>query len=249
MELNHANIAIAGESNTGLNRSHNEDNFLICCPPGGAAVLALIADGIGGHAQGEIASYICCREVFKAAKQTDPTDWDAGFLRQALLNGNRRIFDRNLSELRERPMGCTVAAAVFHRDHFIVANAGDSRVYEYIAGAETPLNQLSVDHRPQIREGRRSRKKREHLGLITRSLGTCLDLELELNTFDRDPRARFLLCSDGLYSGMPESVLAGLLGSELPVRQVTGKLMREALLSGSHDNISIICAGPQEVEQ
>ena len=249
MEYNHAQLAIAGESNVGLNRSHNEDNFLICTPPGGSAVLALIADGIGGHAQGEIASYICCREVFKAAMAADPAEWDEKFLFEALQKANSRIFHRNFSELRERPMGCTVAAAVFHLDHFIVANAGDSRIYEYNCHADTALTQLSVDHRPVTKEGRHHRKHRESYNLITRSLGTQKELQIDMNTFPRSSESRFLLCSDGLYSGVPDSVFAGLLGSDLPVRAVTGKLMREALLSGSHDNISIICAGPPEMEQ
>ena len=248
MEYNHAQLAIAGESNVGLTRSHNEDNFLICTPPGGAAVLALIADGIGGHAQGEIASYICCREVFKAAMATDSANWDEKFLRDALQNANARIFNRNFSELRSRPMGCTVAAAIFHRDHFIIANAGDSRIYEYNHNDAPALNQLTEDHRPAAREGHHSRKRRESYNLISRSLGTQRQVMLDVKSFPRAPEARFLLCSDGLYSGVPDSVFAGLLGSDLPVRTVTGKLMREALLSDSHDNISIICAGPQEME-
>ena len=249
MEYNHAQLAIAGESNVGLNRSHNEDNFLICTPPGGMAVLALIADGIGGHAQGEIASFICCREVFKAAMTTDSANWDEKFLLNALRKANERIFHRNFSELRVRPMGSTVAAAVFHRDHFIIANAGDSRFYEYNRQAKTPLTQLSEDHRPIAKEGRHRRKSRETYNLISRSLGTQREVMIDLKTFPRSPESRFLLCSDGLYSGVPDSVFAGLLGSGQPVRTVTGKLMREALLSGSHDNISIICAGPPETEQ
>ena len=73
MALNRADVVLAGESNTGLARSHNEDNFLIFVPPEGAAALAVIADGIGGHGRGETASAICCAELYRAAAHTDFT--------------------------------------------------------------------------------------------------------------------------------------------------------------------------------
>ena len=146
-------------------------------------------------------------------------------------------------------MGCTVAAAIFHRDCVVIANAGDSRIYEYNPGTIQPLRQLSVDHRPPRREGRHRRRRDAAHNIITRAMGTQMLLELELQTLPRPEKAKYLLCSDGLYSGVPESVFSGLLGSDRPMRSVTGTLMREALLSGARDNISIICAGPEEPEQ
>ena len=244
MGSNRANIELAGESNTGLSRSHNEDNFLVYTPPEGAAALAAIADGIGGHGRGETASALCCAELYRAAAATDSSGWDEKFLRTALLAANTRIFDRNLAELRTRPMGCTVVAAVFFADRLIVASAGDSRLYEYDPENPVPLRQYTVDHRPAVREGRRNRD--EMSNFVSRSLGTHKYVDLDVKTYPRPARARYLLCSDGLYSVLPDSMFSGLLGSETAIRGVTGKLICDALLAGSHDNITAICAGPGE---
>ena len=243
MGSNRANIVIAGESNTGLTRSHNEDNFLVYTPEGGCAALAVIADGIGGHGKGETASAICCAELYRAAAATDSAGWDEKFLLNALSAANTRIFDRNFSELRSRPMGCTVVAAIFFADRLIVASAGDSRLYEYDAANPVPLRQYTVDHRPQTR--REFRRKNDLCNFVSKSVGTHKHVDMDIKTYIRPANARYLLCSDGLYSVMPDSMFSGLLGSGMTVREVTGKLVCDALLAGSRDNITVICAGPE----
>ena len=65
MSINKARLEIAGESNIGLTRRHNEDNFLIYAPPGGEGVMAVVADGIGGHSRGEIASYTVAKSLLE----------------------------------------------------------------------------------------------------------------------------------------------------------------------------------------
>ena len=107
------NITFAGESNIGTVRHHNEDNFLIYNPPGQEAAVAMVADGIGGHSRGEVASYICCSEMLAAARKTDCRKWDKDFLLTTLAKINRRIFNFNFRGHRLRPMGCTVVAAIF----------------------------------------------------------------------------------------------------------------------------------------
>ena len=246
MNNNRANITLAGESNTGLTRSHNEDNFLVYAPPGGEAVLAAVADGIGGHGKGENASYICCRELFAAAGRTESSRWDEKFLFDTLNEANRKIFERNFAERRTKPMGCTVVAAIFFRDRIIFANAGDSRLYEYDPDGAAHFSQLSVDHRPRRREG--IGLKDEFSNFVCRSLGPQFQVEFELQTRPRPPQARYLLCSDGLYSQLPDSQLAGVLGSDMSIRAMTGKLMCDALLAGTRDNITLICAGNQTPE-
>jgi protein phosphatase len=246
MNINRANISVAGESNIGTSRSHNEDNFLIVEPPGGDAVLCAIADGIGGHGHGEIASRICIRELGKAVMQYDSSSWDEKFLLDALNRANARIFECNYAERRPRPMGCTVIAVIFTCDKLITAFAGDSRLYEYDPDKKEPLRQLSTDHRPRRQEGRFYGLKDELSNFVCRSLGTQKHVVVEQRTFPRAAQAHYLLCSDGLYSAVPDQMLAGMLNSGLPVRKMTGKLMCEALLGGAKDNITLICAGSRE---
>ena len=243
MNINQAQLEIAGESNIGLTRRHNEDNFLIYAPPGGEGVMAVVADGIGGHSRGEIASYICCRELFTAAKKC--THWDKNFLLDALIQANKQIFDFNFKGKRAKPMGCTVVAALFVRDKVICASAGDSRMYEFTRSTDgKPLRQITTDHRPEGYDELFRAGKIRSISLVSRSLGTAKHLEPDLQEFPRPADARYLLCSDGLYNRQPDQLFAGLLGSSFSARKITGELIRSALLAGERDNITVICATP-----
>ncbi len=248
MNINQAQLEIAGESNIGLVRHHNEDNFLIYAPPGGDSVLAVVADGIGGHSRGETASYICCRELFKAAR-TAPV-WDKDFLHRSLIEANRKIFDFNFKGQRVKPMGCTVVAAVFSRERVICASAGDSRMYEFSRLAnQKSLRQLTTDHRPEGYEELFSSGELRYTNLVSRSLGTAKHLEIDILEISRPDDARYLLCSDGLYNRQPDQLLAGILGSDRSARKITGELIRGALLAGERDNITVICAAPVRKEK
>ncbi|MBE6355853.1 MAG: serine/threonine-protein phosphatase [Lentisphaerae bacterium] len=249
MNRNFAELEIAGESNIGTIRHHNEDNFLIFAPPGGSAVLAVVADGIGGHSRGEVASFICCRELFLAAKQLDSSCWDKKFLLDTLQGANDRIFNFNYRGRRVKPMGCTVVAAIFTRDTVICASAGDSRMYEFFrAPGQKPLRQITTDHRPQGYDDLKNGNMFRYTNLISRSLGTAKYLQIDTHEFPRRPKAKYRLCSDGLYNRKPEQVLAGVLGSDLTVRQTVSSLLRETLLSGERDNITVICAADAKKE-
>ena len=248
MNINHAQLEIAGESNIGLVRHHNEDNFLIYAPPGGDSVLAVVADGIGGHSRGEVASYICCRELFTAARSVPV--WNRDFLHRALTEANRKIFDFNFKGQRAKPMGCTVVAAIFYRDTVIWASAGDSRMYEFSRMTDhKPLRQLTTDHRPEGYEELRSTGKLHCTNLVSRSLGTAKHLEIDIQEIPRPADAGYLLCSDGLYNRLPEQLLAGIMGSNRSARKITGELIREALLAGERDNITVICTAPVRKEK
>ncbi len=243
---NLAKITLAGESNIGLTRKHNEDSFLVLSPPGGSSALAMISDGIGGHSKGELASYICCREIFRAAMAVDSAKWDENFLKAALQHANDRIYNLNCLGIRIPPMGCTVVAAVFFSDHIIVASAGDSRLYEYDREKNPALNQLTTDHRPGAKELHRHHvRRRRSKNMVSLSIGTQKHVEPEIKIYPRSPGARYLLCSDGLYSKLPDALFAGMLGSEYSPREITGKLLREALLAGERDNITLICGAPE----
>lgn len=140
-------------------------------------------------------------------------------------------------------MGCTVVAALFSAEKVIIAHAGDSRFYEFFrTGSEHPLRQLTADHRPEGYENLCKQDIFRHTSLISRSLGTTKHPEIELQEIPRRKNARYLLCSDGLYNHLPQQLITGLLGSDLTPRQITGELIRSALLAGEKDNITVICA-------
>ena len=138
MLSNLAGIRLAGESTPGLVRKQNEDAFVCLVPPGGRAALAVVADGIGGHVNGGTASLICCRDLVRAFERRG-TGFPGGaaeaeaFLEETVLAVNEKLFRRNRIECQARPMGSTVAAAIFTPEELVTVHAGDSRVYEWNA--------------------------------------------------------------------------------------------------------------------
>lgn len=236
------NITFAGESNIGTVRHHNEDNFLICNPPGQEAAVAMVADGIGGHSRGEVASYICCSEMLAAARKTNCRKWDKNFLLTTLEKINRRIFEFNFRGQRLRPMGCTVVAAIFSPEKILYAHAGDSRFYEFFREeGKAPLRQLTTDHRPENFKELQEEFFR-HTSLISNAVGTAENPDFEYGETERKKGAKYLLCSDGLYNHLPIQMLTGIIGSDLTPRQIAGQLVRNAMLAGEKDNITVICA-------
>jgi protein phosphatase len=249
MNINFAQLEIAGETNCGTVRTRNEDNFIIFAPENGSAVLAAVADGIGGHSHGEVASHICCKTLLQAARSVNSASWTKEFLFETLQSANERIFNYNFADRRIKPMGCTVAAAIFFRDRVITASAGDSRIYEYLkVSGRAPLKQLTVDHRPENFRKLRRDPRFSKISLISRSLGTNKFLKLDIAEFPRDKEAKYLICSDGLYGSLNDLVLAGILGDASSMRSKTSSLVRGAIVAGEHDNITVICAGTAERE-
>ncbi|MEI3002331.1 MAG: protein phosphatase 2C domain-containing protein [Victivallis sp.] len=146
---NRAGVIMAGESNLGLHRKRNEDNFCCYAPPGRKCALAVVADGVGGHANGAVASLICCRDLAEAFRRmAEPEenlpDAAAVFLRDKIRKINRKVFSRNYFEQVVRPMSSTIVAAVFMPEAVLLASAGDSRMYEFHPA--DGLVQLSTDH-------------------------------------------------------------------------------------------------------
>ena len=118
---NRAGIIMAGESNLGLYRKRNEDNFCCYAPPERDYALAIVADGVGGHSNGAMASLICCRDMaekFRKQPKKEPLTEEtaAAFLRDTIREINCKVFDRNYFERVRRPMCSTIVAAVFLRD-------------------------------------------------------------------------------------------------------------------------------------
>lgn len=250
--MNGAGIRIAAESSPGMVRKHNEDSFICLRLPERSSVLAAVADGVGGHCNGGIASLVCCRDLARAYQRTCDAELETPgggeeFLNTALGRSNRRLFERNAAEHHPRPMGSTIVAALFFSDQIVVASAGDSRMYELTG--EGALIQLTTDHTfasEFAREfGRVPRCSPAMENVIARAVGPRHDLELDILRKPRTPRSRYLLCSDGAYRYWPEEALRDLLSRAASPREAVGLAMRRALLAGGRDNITVIAAFPE----
>ncbi len=252
---NHAGVAMAGETNLGLYRRRNEDNFCCYVPTDRENALAVVADGVGGHADGAMASLICCRDLAEAFRllQKPVTSSDAviaSFLRDTIRRINRKVFERNYFERVRLPMSSTVVAAVFYSSKVFLASAGDSRMYEF--HPRDGLVQLSTDHtfsaefareHGYIPPGAETMKN-----LIARAIGPRSELEPELHTLPRRPESRYLLCSDGASGCVPAEELARIMGSAATPRAAVNGIMRRALLAGARDNITVLVIFPAQEE-
>ena len=146
-------------------------------------------------------------------------------------------------------MGCTAVAAFFTRSLITVLNIGDSRFYEYLPGRDEPLKQITTDHHPDdetleklsaaYKISKNSLKQR----VLLYSLGTRHEFMPDIFTIVPLPGAVYMLCSDGLSGFVPEERIAAILSeSTLPVRKLTSALIREALVFGGQDNVTVITA-------
>ena len=237
----------AGESHLGLARRKNEDSFCFAFSPDGKILLAVVADGIGGHSRGEKASYICCRELVsaflkEASRREGTADRWRTFLSRELERINGEIYIRNRANRALRPMGTTVNSCLFLENEIIMANAGDSRLYE-VNGAEEAV-QLSTDHSFKAVSAEHAAHGMENV--IYRALGLYRNFEYDLESFSPRAGARYLLCTDGMYRCMDAGRVGTVLRETSSPQTALNVFMRSALVAGGRDNITGIAVFPKD---
>lgn len=245
-------IEAVGASHVGMKRECNEDNLLVLPEEG----VFVVADGMGGHASGEVASGMAVREIaeFFRTSTADPEvtwpfkmDRARGYAENRLLGAirlaNRRIHERARDSSRYRGMGTTLAAICFAEGAAVICWAGDSRVYRLRRGK---LVQLSEDHSLLNDYLKTKRLKPEdaesfpHKHVILRALGMKDNVEIDVV---RDQPAEgdvYLVCSDGLTGMVPDAGLAEVLSSAGDLRQAAQELVDRANAAGGHDNVTVV---------
>ncbi|HVX60179.1 MAG TPA: PP2C family serine/threonine-protein phosphatase [Pirellulales bacterium] len=240
-------IKHAAISDVGLRRSNNQDSFAVALagsPEFWArrGHLFMVADGMGAHAAGELASKMATDSV-PHTYHTLIEEPPAGAIRQAIEDANGRIHTRGQANLDFRGMGTTTSALLLMPEGAIVAHVGDSRVYRV---RDSRIDQLSFDH-SLVWEMMAAGKIREQevpsyipKNIITRSLGPAPQVEIDLEgPFPLAPGDTFLLCSDGLSGQVSDEELGALL-SVLPPQESAQTLVDLANLRGGPDNITVI---------
>lgn len=239
------NFIAAGESHKGCVRLQNEDNFCFAVVPQGYC-LAAVADGVGGHTGGEIASYLCChrllldwKDFFK--KNAAPSDAElAGFLDRVIKAANADIYSANLESRHFRPMCTTVAAAVFTPCMVLVAHVGDSRVY---CCRGKSCRQLTIDHtllNEMYEKGVTDSADLPGAHVISRALGGQNHIKVELHSYFHHPEDRYLICSDGLSGCWLDDEIASTLAEASTPRAASGTFVRETLRRGAIDNVTAV---------
>lgn len=227
----------AALTDQGKKRKHNED-ALLARPD---LRFWLVADGMGGHAAGDVASKI----IVEALEAVQPADELASFVDSAiglLESANRTIRDYAVARQGGSTMGATVVSFLAGKQHGACIWAGDSRLYRLRDGA---LEQLTRDHSEVQRlvdEGLLTADEAENhpnANVITRAVGGAPELLLDTRVFDLAVGDRYLLCSDGLYNELLPEKISELL--QLPdVSEVVRSLIEATLDHGARDNVSVV---------
>ncbi len=195
----------------------------------------IVADGMGGHVRGDLASRTVLEALRERASAEDVPSW-----REALLFANDRLYDL----MGERPellgLGATVVGVAFSRDSLIYFNVGDSRAYRHSRGVLEQVSHDDVPHAPRrLRSGLGSRQITQSLGgrrartRITPHITSALPLL---------PDETILLCSDGLTDMVSDATIRKVLDEAAEPALAARRLLDAALKAGGHDNISVVIA-------
>ncbi|HUK20795.1 MAG TPA: Stp1/IreP family PP2C-type Ser/Thr phosphatase [Gemmatimonadales bacterium] len=234
-------ITSSGRSDVGIIRSGNEDSFIMVPERG----IWVVADGMGGHAAGEVASEMAVRFVARElGSLLDASDETAAErMRAAIRAANGAIFQRTLTEHDKRGMGTTVTALVLHDGRFLIGQVGDSRAYLY---RENRLIQLTKDHsyvQEQVDAGYltpEQARSHPYSNVITRCVGANNEVLPDIYVGALKPKDLFLLASDGLTGMLEDQELGDLLGANRAPQETVDLLIAEANRRGGLDNITAI---------
>jgi protein phosphatase len=232
-------IQVWGVSDPGLKRENNQDSYLIDESLG----LFVVADGMGGHKGGEVASLMAvetAREIIAKpqVKELAPRD----LLRLIYQEASLRIFERAKVDSSLSGMGTTMVMALLREEVLFIANVGDSRAY--LIG-ETHIWQLTEDHsliNEQIRAGIVSAENAHRVvakNVITRSVGYEREVVCDIVERDIRPGEIYLLCSDGLHGLVNEKRIVDIVESS-EIDNAAQYLIEEAKRNGGDDNITVV---------
>lgn len=234
-------MQIESATHQGLVRQNNEDRFLVKHFENGTTLLAL-ADGMGGHAGGEIAAELALENLIVLS--FDASDPGGGLL-AAFGEAHKAILDAARFDSALIGMGTTLTAALIFNKTAYWVHVGDSRLYLFHAGN---LDQVTCDHTipgELLRRGEISREQaRVHpYGNVLMRCAGCQRFEPETGAFEIEAGDLLMLSSDGLHDLIPDSLLKSILARDTSLADKLDKMFNRCLAAGGRDNITSILAG------
>ncbi len=235
-------MKVAGITDVGRVRANNEDSIFFSSEPVGSLPnLFIMADGMGGHNAGEVASSLATLLFKKYIEEHESTE-TLDLLVEALLFANAKVFEDSIQNAAHFGMGTTLSACVVS-DKLYIVHIGDSRIYLLSDGI---LKQLSIDHsfvNEMVRNGQLTEseaKNHQKKNILIKVLGT--DSKVDADAFSHPVKAgdRILLCSDGLTDMLEDEDIAEILVSSHDCEVLTRTLVDKANDRGGNDNISAI---------
>ena len=242
------------ESDTGKVREVNEDSVAVLKRPNGL-LLAIVADGMGGHKAGDVASKMTVDQLSQYFLKDEAVsfltlDSKRKWLSERIQTVNRVVFEHSLANSECKGMGTTLIAALIDDKESILCHIGDSRAYLINGG----INQITRDHsyvNVLVDSGEITQEEAEEhpkKNWIVRALGTEAEIEREMISFSFAEASYLLICSDGLSNKIPKEELASIVGSTAPLSQKGQELVTLANDLGGEDNISLILLSSMDEE-
>lgn len=247
------NIQFAGKTDVGMKRTHNEDSLKLIPKER----LFIVADGMGGHASGEVASNLAVeavgeffddtsrdRETTWPYREEQDHDYEENRLIASIKLANLRIFEKAESEMRYKGMGTTIVGLQLLGSHVIIGHVGDSRAYRL---REDRIEQLTEDHsllndyKKMTTLTPEEEKNFPHKNIIVRALGMKATVQVDILRDSPQPNDIYLLCSDGLSGEVEDPEMLSIVRSAEGNLQVAcERLIRAACDHGGKDNVTAV---------
>lgn len=237
-------MKVVYRTDRGKIRSHNEDQVGIFTNQTGI-YLAMVADGMGGHLAGDVASEIAITTLQSHWEQTDTIDTPDSaeqWFKETIAKVNEKIFTYAKQNQECIGMGTTLVAAICHEKFATIANIGDSRCYLVKEGK---LSQLTDDHslvNELVKTGQISKEDAEHhprKNVLLRALGTEEQVKMDIKTISFEEGDYLILCSDGLTNKVSDQELFEVILQDYSLEEKADRLIQLANEYGGEDNISI----------
>ncbi|MCA9705628.1 MAG: Stp1/IreP family PP2C-type Ser/Thr phosphatase [Myxococcales bacterium] len=247
----HFRVRFSGVTDIGQVRDHNEDNLLIA----EHMPLAVVSDGMGGHASGEVASSIAVQTVNEYYQRTasDPAiTWPFRLpelhvqrdrMSVSIKLANTRIFETGRGDPSKKGMGCTVDAIFFAQGRFYIGHVGDSRVYRIRRGQ---ISQLTDDH-SLLNDYKRMKEMSgaevenfPHKNVVVRALGLAEQVYVDILVDEYQRDDLYLLCSDGLCGMLDDETMMQASTRFASIDTAAQMLVKLANEAGGNDNITAL---------
>ncbi len=245
-------IKYAAKTDVGMKRTHNEDYFSLMEDE----QLFIVADGMGGHSSGEVASRMAAETVSEFYQRTKdeeatwPYKMDRGlsYIENRLVCGvklaNYKIYEAASKDIRYKGMGTTIVTCLVSGDKIYIAHVGDSRLYRFRADA---LEQVTRDHslledykdaKPDMTE--EEERNFPHKNVITRALGMRDTVQVDVKTEDVMDGDIYCLCSDGLSGMVTDEHLEKIIATTDDLEQMVSEQVDQANRAGGVDNVTTL---------
>jgi protein phosphatase len=240
-------VRVSVKSNTGLIRTVNEDSFFVNTDYENLPDIFIIADGMGGHNAGEIASKTAAEFTGEVLVNTpgaliDEDNIETNII-EAMEKANQKVFEMSKSKSENSGMGTTLIVSILLGKKLYIGHIGDSRVYLI---RDNKINKITSDHslvEELLRSGTLTKEEAENhpkKNIITRAIGCSLVIDVDTYKQDVKEGDTILMCTDGLTNMVNESEIKNIIEKETDVDIASENLIKAANKNGGEDNITVI---------